>query len=89
MFKERNFWSIILDPISEEEICEIKVSQEGQTDIVIQDIIFGDIWVCSGQSNMQWAISKIFNSEEEIAALASFDKIRFIFQFLSIVLIHF
>ncbi len=76
-----NVWSVILDPIFDGEICEIRVSQEGQTDLAIQDILFGDIWVCSGQSNMEWAMSGIFNAEEEIAALASFDKIRFYFQF--------
>jgi sialate O-acetylesterase len=72
-----NAWSVILDPISEGQICEIRVSQEGQPDLVIEDILFGDIWVCSGQSNMEWPMSKIFDAEEEIAAMASFDKIRF------------
>jgi hypothetical protein len=79
LFKVNNAWSVILDPISEGQICEIRVSQEGQTDLVIEDILFGDIWVCSGQSNMEWPMSGIFNAEEEIAALASFDKIRFNF----------
>jgi sialate O-acetylesterase len=81
-----NAWSVILDPISEGQICEIRVTQEGQPDLIIEDVLFGDIWVCSGQSNMEWPMSKIFNSEEEIAAMASFDKIRFTFQLIVILL---
>jgi sialate O-acetylesterase len=52
------------------------VSQEGQTPLTVSDVLFGDIWVCSGQSNMEWPMIKIFNATEEIAALAAFDKIR-------------
>jgi sialate O-acetylesterase len=73
--KVNNTWSVILDVISEGQICEVQISQEGQTDLVIKDILFGDIWVCSGQSNMEFAF-KIFNADKEIKALASFDKIR-------------
>jgi sialate O-acetylesterase len=41
-----------------------------------QDVLFGDIWVCSGQSNMEWPMQSIINAEEEIADIATFDNIR-------------
>jgi hypothetical protein len=42
----------------------------------LQDVLFGDIWVCSGQSNMEWPMKSIFNAQEEIADIATFDNIR-------------
>src|SRR5690606_7912281 len=35
---------------------------------VIRDIYVGDVWVCSGQSNMEWPLALVNNAEEEIAA---------------------
>ena len=75
-YKANNGWTVILDPVPETDICEISVSQEGQTPLAVTDVLFGDVWICSGQSNMEWQMSKIFNATEEIAALADFDNIR-------------
>ena len=58
------------------DICEISVKQEGQAEVFISDVLFGDVWVCSGQSNMEWSMEKIFNATEEIADMQQFDKIR-------------
>ena len=58
------------------DICEISVSQEGKIEVAISDVLFGDVWICSGQSNMEWPMEKIFNATEEIAAMEKFDKIR-------------
>ena len=27
--------------------------------ITLEDVLFGDVWVCSGQSNMQFAVSQV------------------------------
>ena len=42
-------------------------------------MIYGDVWVCSGQSNMQWRMDKIFNAGEEIAAMEEYPNIRMYF----------
>lgn len=34
--------------------------------ITLENILFGDVWVCSGQSNMQWALRQANNPQEEI-----------------------
>ena len=39
------------------------------------NILFGEVWVCSGQSNMQWSVSASKDSEAEIAA-ANYPSIR-------------
>jgi hypothetical protein len=35
-------------------------------------VIYGDVWVCSGQSNMQWNIGSIFNASEEVSKIAEY-----------------
>lgn len=32
------------------------------------DVWFGDVWICSGQSNMEWPLAESADAEEEIAA---------------------
>ena len=43
--------------------------------IVLKNILIGDIWICSGQSNMEWRVSNSNNAEEEIAN-ANYPEIR-------------
>ena len=31
------------------------------------DVMVGDVWLCSGQSNMEWPIRKALNGEDEVA----------------------
>ncbi|MCB0730779.1 MAG: chitobiase/beta-hexosaminidase C-terminal domain-containing protein [Ignavibacteriae bacterium] len=44
-------------------------------DKTISNILIGEVWICSGQSNMQWALSQTDNAEEEIANAVN-DNIR-------------
>jgi len=39
-------------------------------------VLFGDVWVCSGQSNMEFAVAQVFNSSQEEAAAANYPNIR-------------
>lgn len=48
---------------------------EGNNSIEIHNILIGDVWVCSGQSNMQWSVRQSANPDEEIAN-ADHPKIR-------------
>lgn len=36
--------------------------------IVIRDVLVGEVWLCSGQSNMEWTVARSLNPEQEIAA---------------------
>jgi sialate O-acetylesterase len=40
---------------------------EGTNRIVSRNVLVGEVWVCSGQSNMQWPVSGAANAESEIA----------------------
>ncbi len=48
---------------------------EGDNKIVIEDIMVGDVWFCSGQSNMAWTVGNSKNAQKEIAS-ADFPNIR-------------
>ena len=46
----------------------------GSNTITLQDVLTGDIWLCSGQSNMEWTLSGCA-AQDDIAA-ANFPAIR-------------
>lgn len=48
---------------------------KGKNTITLSDVLIGDVWVCSGQSNMEWTVRNSNNPNEEIAA-ANFPTIR-------------
>ena len=58
-------------------ICDIVVADGLSEPLTLSEVLFGDVWLCSGQSNMERAMSSIVNSTEEIAASAPYDQIRF------------
>jgi sialate O-acetylesterase len=37
------------------------VSIEGNNKLVLQDVLIGEVWIASGQSNMQWAMNNSLN----------------------------
>src|SRR5690606_31784636 len=39
--------------------------QSGGEKLAINDLLFGDLWVCSGQSNMAFGFSGVENYKEE------------------------
>ncbi len=39
----------------------------GKNKITIKDVLVGEVWICSGQSNMEFQVSKTINAEKEIA----------------------
>jgi len=69
-----------LDPVSDEGPYDIHVSQPlpngTLVTITLHDVLFGDVWICSGQSNMQFTVNMIFNASVEIANADKYPKIR-------------
>ena len=68
-------WSVMLDPIPVGGPYEMTVS--GKNQIKFSDILVGEVWVCSGQSNMQWWV-KLSNDPDLEKLAAKFPKIRMI-----------
>ena len=47
----------------------------GTNKINLDNVLVGEVWICSGQSNMEWAIRQSMNPKEEAAA-ANYPQIR-------------
>ncbi|MEM9984062.1 MAG: sialate O-acetylesterase [Bacteroidota bacterium] len=42
---------------------------------LVRDVLIGEVWLASGQSNMEWSLNRVENGEQEIAA-ADYPEIR-------------
>ena len=42
------------------------LSVKGKNTLTVKDVYFGEVWVCSGQSNMEWPLSASFEAKSEI-----------------------
>ena len=40
---------------------------KGSSTLKLEDVLVGEVWLCSGQSNMEWTVSRSTNAKEEIA----------------------
>ncbi len=58
-------WKVELPALTPGEPVEIKVS--GKNTITLRDVLVGEVWICSGQSNMQWPVSLSTNAKKELA----------------------
>lgn len=68
-------WSLLLK--TPEAGGPYTVSLKGYNEINFENVLIGEVWLCSGQSNMEWsANSGIVNKDEEITK-ANYPKIRF------------
>ncbi len=66
-------WEVWLKPLSPGAAADMTVT--GANTITIADVLVGDVWIGSGQSNMQWAVRQSENADAEIAA-ATYPQIR-------------
>ncbi len=67
-------WRVELDPLSVADgPCELKIS--GDNSLIFSDVLIGEVWMCSGQSNMAWVMGNINDSDMEIAT-ANYPQLR-------------
>lgn len=67
-------WQVQLTPVYPGGPYTLTV--EATTRVEIHDIIPGDVWLCSGQSNMEFPLSRALDGDAEVAA-ADHPQIRF------------
>jgi sialate O-acetylesterase len=68
-------WSVMLDPLPVGGPHELKI--QGKNSVTFKDVLIGEVWICSGQSNMQWDVASANDGDLEAKA-ADFPKIRLI-----------
>lgn len=60
-------WRVVLAPLgASKEPAEMSVT--GSSGLVVTNVLVGDVWICSGQSNMQMPVSQVLHQAEEVAA---------------------
>lgn len=67
---DKGRWSIALDPLAasaEGRTLTVK-ADSSDAPLTLADILVGEVWVCSGQSNMGFGLSGSVNGPEAIAA---------------------
>ena len=70
-------WQVELEPMEASKTPLTMVVKGSHNTIELKDVLIGEVWLCSGQSNMEWSVAASKNSKEEIAA-ANFPLIRHI-----------
>jgi Carbohydrate esterase, sialic acid-specific acetylesterase len=55
---------------------EVSADGSESTTILLKDIAFGDVYLCSGQSNMEMSIAAVFNANQEIADSIHYPHLR-------------
>ncbi|MEO8254622.1 MAG: sialate O-acetylesterase [Flavobacterium sp.] len=66
-------WKIILPPLAAGGPYEMII--QGKNKIIIKNIMIGDVWLASGQSNMEFILKNANNAQQEIES-ANFPQIR-------------
>jgi sialate O-acetylesterase len=68
-------WRVKLEPLAAGgEPVELTVAGKDNS-VTLKDVLVGEVWVCSGQSNMEWSVKQSKDPQQEIAA-ANHPKIR-------------
>ncbi|MDZ4799844.1 MAG: sialate O-acetylesterase [Bryobacteraceae bacterium] len=62
-------WEAWLQPMKPAPAAEMTI--RGNNTLKVADVLVGDVWVGSGQSNMQWSVGQTNNADAELAASAS------------------
>jgi sialate O-acetylesterase len=68
-------WRLVLEP--EPAGGPYELSIQGKTGIIIHDVLVGEVWLCSGQSNMELELKSAKDADMEIS-FADYPEIRHI-----------
>jgi sialate O-acetylesterase len=69
-------WHVLLDPVMDYGGPHT-LTVKGKNTVSFSDVLIGEVWVCSGQSNMQWSVNQSNDPDLEKAA-ATYPDIRLI-----------
>jgi sialate O-acetylesterase len=64
---DKGKWRVTLEPLSV-GAEPLKLVVDGKNRLERNDILVGEVWLCSGQSNMEWSVANSWNGDLDIAA---------------------
>src|SRR4051794_8611509 len=60
-------WKVALDKLeASSEGRDLTV--KGKNEVALKDVLVGEVWICSGQSNMGFTVSSSIDAQKEVAA---------------------
>jgi len=75
---ERGDWSVTLPPMHAGDAVSMSAAIEDGTTVTLSNILFGDVWVCSGQSNMEWNLNQTDDCDLEIQNAGTWTALRLV-----------
>lgn len=71
-------WMVVLDPLLADAEPQSLAVSSGEKIVAVDDVLIGEVWVGSGQSNMAWTVSRTFTADQTARAAeeGSFKGIR-------------
>lgn len=79
-FSESAVWKVVLDPTPPSGPFDITIKSSSKsmpTEVLyLKDVLFGDVWICSGQSNMAFNVPNAFNASEVLKDSYKYPNIR-------------
>src|SRR4051812_30511174 len=72
---DKGKWQVTLDALTVGGPHTLSIT--GKNKLAVEDVLVGEVWICSGQSNMQWEVRQANDGDLE-AKTAKFPKIRLI-----------
>jgi sialate O-acetylesterase len=58
-------WTVSLDPLKAGGPYDLTIT--GRNTVVVKDVLVGEVWVCGGQSNMQWTMKGLDKTGKNVA----------------------
>jgi len=69
-------WQVVLSERAVSGPMEMTI--KGNNTIILTNVVLGEVWICSGQSNMQWSFNNNVTHKDEEVAAADYPDIRLI-----------
>ena len=63
-------WQVWIGPLNKGGPSELTVNS-----LTIKNVLVGEVWLCSGQSNMEWPLINTINGAETVAQAQSRDQV--------------
>nr|XP_015192868.1 PREDICTED: sialate O-acetylesterase isoform X1 [Lepisosteus oculatus] len=76
---DKGIWRVTLDPVNPGGPFVLSAVQQSRLATTVRnlsDVLFGDVWLCGGQSNMEMTLSQVMNATEELSQAAKFPRVR-------------
>ncbi len=70
MTSAKGRWQLKIGPLTADAAPRVLTVSDGRTRIAIHDVLVGEVWVCSGQSNMQYPMAGWFGRKNLAPLLA-------------------